>query len=441
MAVVAAALTATPATAASLSAAPGTSATGHVASPALVAAAPASSTSVSTPAVSRPSGTYTVALNATRWTAVGGTGIQVKSQGSSSSAVRSVSISVVSSTTAQTRHLDGLALDIKRTDRTTRSGAVQLQVPRSLLTNAGGADVADRTTWVTLPAGAALSATNATPVTTTASSGSVVLTPKITTTAATVAATSGPVSASGTGSFAAAPTVPTAAPTVPASAPTVPSSSPTVASSAATVPSSAPDVAAQTGSLSWTYPMTVPPAAAGPTPHLALAYDSQSVDRETGSTNNQPSAIGDGWSLTGGGSIQRQYVSCSRDDSAAVATSGDLCWRTDNATLELDGHSTPLVRDSATGAWHLQTDDGSRLEHLVGTAHGCAANGTSDTDCWRLTTTDGTQYWFGLNELPGWAKGKATTNSAWTVPVFGNGAGEPCHASTFASSSCMQAWR
>ncbi|PZF62146.1 hypothetical protein DEI92_01150 [Curtobacterium sp. MCBD17_034] len=458
MAVVAAALTATPATAASLSAAPGTSVTGHVASPALVAAAPASSTSVSTPAVSRLSGTYTVALNARRWTAVGGTGIQVKSQGSSSSAVRSVSISVVSSTTGQTRHLDGLALDIKRTDRTTRSGAVQLQVPRSLLTNAGGADVADRTTWVTLPAGAALSATNATPVTTTASSGSVVLTPKITTTATTVAATSGPVSASGTGSFAAAPTVPSSAPTVPSSAPTapsvassaatVPSSAPSDASSAATVPSSAPsvasaapDVAAQTGSLSWTYPMAVPPAAAGPTPHLALAYDSQSVDRETGSTNNQPSAIGDGWSLTGGGSIQRQYVSCSRDDSAAVATSGDLCWRTDNATLELDGHSTPLVRDSATGAWHLQADDGSRLEHLVGTAHGCAANGTSDTDCWRLTTTDGTQYWFGLNELPGWAKGKATTNSAWTVPVFGNGAGEPCHASTFASSSCMQAWR
>ena len=58
-----------------------------------------------------------------------------------------------------------------------------------------------------------------------------------------------------------------------------------------------------------------------------------------------------------------------------------------------------------------------------------------------MTTTDGTQYYFGMNELPGWVSGDATTNSAWTVPVYGNDPGEPCHASTFASSACTQAWR
>jgi RHS repeat-associated protein len=171
-----------------------------------------------------------------------------------------------------------------------------------------------------------------------------------------------------------------------------------------------------------------------------LNYDSQSVDGESASTNNQPSAIGEGWSLSGGGFIERSYVPCSQD-SSPVPSSGDQCWKTDNATISFGGHSGVLVKDTSTGAWKMRTDDGSRVDHLVGTAAGCTANGTYDADCWKVTTTDGTQYWFGLNKLPGWASGNATTNSAWTVPVFGNDAGEPCHAATFAASSCSQGWR
>jgi len=190
--------------------------------------------------------------------------------------------------------------------------------------------------------------------------------------------------------------------------------------------------------------MRTPPAAAGPSPSLGLNYDSQSVDGETGSTNNQPSAVGEGWSVSGGGFIERSYVSCSQDDgsSGPVTSSGDLCWKTDNATISFAGHSGTLIKDSSSGAWKLQSDDGSRVEHLVGSTNGCgASNGTWDDDCWRVTTTDGTQYYFGLNQLPGWSTGKATTNSAWTVPVYGNDSGEPCHSATFAASSCTQAWR
>ncbi len=171
-----------------------------------------------------------------------------------------------------------------------------------------------------------------------------------------------------------------------------------------------------------------------------MNYDSQAIDGESGSTNNQPSAIGDGWSLGGGGFIERSYVPCSQDTNA-VAASGDQCWKTDNATISFGGHSGRLVRDTSSGTWRLQSDDGSRIEHLVGAGQGCAANGTYDSDCWRVTTTDGTQYWFGLNQLPGWTSGKPTTNSAWTTPVFGNDAAEPCHGSTFAASWCQQAWR
>ncbi|MFB6909357.1 RHS repeat domain-containing protein [Streptomyces bacillaris] len=115
---------------------------------------------------------------------------------------------------------------------------------------------------------------------------------------------------------------------------------------------------------------------------------------------------------------------------------GDLCWFDDSMTLSLDGSSNQIVRDDKTGAWKLADDDGSRLERRTG-----AANGDNDGEHWVLTTTDGTQYWFGLNRLPGWTAGKPETNSASTVPVFGNHTGEPCRATAFDASSCTQAWR
>jgi RHS repeat-associated protein len=69
------------------------------------------------------------------------------------------------------------------------------------------------------------------------------------------------------------------------------------------------------------------------------------------------------------------------------------------------------------------------------------ANGDNDNEYWRVTSPSGIQYIFGQNRLPGWQAGKPTTNSVWTVPVFGNHPGEPCKASTFAASWCQQAWR
>ncbi|WP_353115078.1 putative toxin [Microbacterium sp.] len=208
-------------------------------------------------------------------------------------------------------------------------------------------------------------------------------------------------------------------------------------------PSSSWDVSAQTGAFSWSYPIAAPPAPAGSTPSVSLSYNSQIVDGATSSTNNQTSPVGEGWSLAGGGFIERRYVTCATEQApgSPVAGSGDLCWANDNATISFGSRSGTLIRDAGTGKWRLQSDDNSRVEKLVGTAQGCAANGTYNTECWRLTTTDGTQYYFGLNRLPGWATGKPTTNSVFTVPVFGNDAADPCHAATFAASSCQQGWR
>ncbi|KAA2258830.1 hypothetical protein F0L68_23720 [Solihabitans fulvus] len=95
-----------------------------------------------------------------------------------------------------------------------------------------------------------------------------------------------------------------------------------------------------------------------------------------------------------------------------------------------------MVKDTTTGLWHPRNDDGSRVEKLSG-----ASNGTYNGEYWKVTTTDGTQYFFGWNHLPGWQSGNAETQSAWTVPVYGNNPGEPCNQATFAASSCTQGWR
>ena len=448
-------LTALPATATTLPAAtlpavdrgkpvPGHSATATAATP-----APASSRTAAVSAAALPtSGDFTVstpsaaaakkpsATSAGRpaagttgpWQSLGDSGLAVapatadagplakQTKGTVSDPITKARVSIVSKSTAKKHGMAGLTLAVARADKGTVGSRLAIRIPAKELEALYGADYASRLTWSQTPSSGSKTA-SATPVPSTVDSAtnSVVIMPMVSASPMMVAAASAPVSSSGTGSFAAT----------------------------SLKPSSSWDVSAQTGDFSWSYPFAVPPTPAGPSPSVSLTYDSQSVDGETGSTNNQPSAVGEGWSVGGGGFIERSYVSCAIDNgsSGPVTTSGDECWKTDNATVSVGGHSGQLVKDATTGVWKLQSDDNTRFEHLVGTGAGCAANGTYDTDCWRMTTTDGTQYYFGLNQLPGWASGKATTNSAWTVPVFGNDPGEPCHGATFATSSCTQAWR
>ncbi|MEV0580842.1 RHS repeat-associated core domain-containing protein [Streptomyces sp. NPDC050392] len=193
------------------------------------------------------------------------------------------------------------------------------------------------------------------------------------------------------------------------------------------------------GSFTWQYPIEVPDVPGGTSPDLKLAYSSQSIDGRTAATNNQANSIGDGWSMEPG-YIERQYISCADDttNSNTTAKVGDLCWKKDNAVINLGGQSNTLVKDTASGKWHLQSDDGTTVEKLTDTTR---ANKDNDGEYWVVTTPDGTKYHFGYNHLPGWTTGKAETNSTWTVPVFGNQTGEPCHATAFADSMCQQAWR
>nr|WP_240203757.1 polymorphic toxin-type HINT domain-containing protein [Streptomyces actuosus] len=196
--------------------------------------------------------------------------------------------------------------------------------------------------------------------------------------------------------------------------------------------SSAWSAGGNSGSFTWSYGFTLPPAAAGPVPTMTLSYDSGSVDGRTATTNNQGTSVGEGFTLSDS-YVERSYGSCDDDGHADVF---DQCWKYDNATLVLNGRSTSLVKDDSTGVWHLQDDDASKVTHSTG-----ADNGDDNGEYWTVVTGDGTKYVFGLNKLAG--ADTQRTNSVWTAPVFGDDSGEPGYSggSSFADRSLTQAWR
>lgn len=58
-----------------------------------------------------------------------------------------------------------------------------------------------------------------------------------------------------------------------------------------------------------------------------------------------------------------------------------------------------------------------------------------------LTEPDGTSYYFGVNELPGWATGDTSTESAENVQVYGVQSTDPCYNATWTSSDCDTTWQ
>ncbi|MFI1950957.1 RHS repeat-associated core domain-containing protein [Streptomyces xinghaiensis] len=203
-------------------------------------------------------------------------------------------------------------------------------------------------------------------------------------------------------------------------------------------PSASWDTNLNTGDFTWSYDMPVPDVPGGMKPNVGLSYSSGAIDGRTGSTNNQASWVGDGFDLWPG-FIERRYKPCYDDGvkHAEGGQPGDQCWDYDNAFITFNGKGGELV-PADDGEYRFKQDDGSRIKKLKSTNRG---NGDNDGEYWRLTDPEGTRYYFGFNRLPGWSSGKETTDSTWTVPVFGNDSGEPCHASAFKDSWCQQAWR
>ncbi|MDT0267661.1 polymorphic toxin-type HINT domain-containing protein [Streptomyces sp. DSM 44915] len=203
-------------------------------------------------------------------------------------------------------------------------------------------------------------------------------------------------------------------------------------------PSASWEVGLNTGDFTWSYPMPAPDVPGGLVPELSLGYSSGAIDGRTGGTNNQGSWAGDGFDF-GAGYIERRYVSCAEEgvENEDGFEVGDLCWDYDNAILSLGGGASELVPDG-TDTWRLPQDDGTVVERLTGTSRG---NGARSDEHWRVTDPEGTEYYFGYHRLPGWSSGDETTDSTWTVPVYGDDAGDPCYQSATEDAWCQQAWR
>jgi RHS repeat-associated protein len=158
------------------------------------------------------------------------------------------------------------------------------------------------------------------------------------------------------------------------------------------------------GAYAYSYDVEVPPVPGGLQPSVSLDYGSQAVDGLNASTNNQASWIGDGWTYAPG-FVEVDYPTCATN--ALAPDTLDLCAPLGEVTVTLNGTTTPLVVTSSGGT-HPEADG---AQQVLRTANGG----------YEVIEPDGTQYWFGLNQLPGWASGDAATNSVWTVPVYNNG--------------------
>ena len=192
--------------------------------------------------------------------------------------------------------------------------------------------------------------------------------------------------------------------------------------------------AGSSGAFTYSYPISVPPVPGGLEPQVGLSYNSQSVDGLTSSTNDQASWIGDGWDYSPG-YVERDYQSCETEppNSTDWVKSGDLCLSSNDATtLSLNGVSTTLVLDGSTGTWRAEADGNEKVQYLSG-----AGNGSNGGAYWEVAEPDGTSYYFGEDELPGWASGDTSTNSAWNVPVYEYQSGDACYS----QKVCNLPWR
>ncbi|MEV5156393.1 polymorphic toxin-type HINT domain-containing protein [Streptomyces werraensis] len=196
------------------------------------------------------------------------------------------------------------------------------------------------------------------------------------------------------------------------------------------------------GDFTWTYPMDAVPAPAGTAPTVTLGYSAQSIDGRTSSTSAQTSWVGEGFDLPTS-YIERSYSSCDDDGQDDKA---DLCWKEQNASVVLNGKSSPLIKDA--DGWHLKNDDGEKVTLATGAVNGDDGDDSDKGEYWTVTATDGTQYVFGKNRLPGWSNNDTATddpvtNSTWVVPVFGDDPGEPGYSSStgFSGRAKLQAWR
>jgi RHS repeat-associated protein len=205
------------------------------------------------------------------------------------------------------------------------------------------------------------------------------------------------------------------------------------------------------GAFTYSYPVTLPSSSTKLVPSLSLDYDSQEVDGQTSDTQTQGSWAGDGWQ-TPDSAIALSTVPCDDDPegSASPDATTDECYDGEVVQMSLDGADTPLIFESSTTAsgvttstWAAEDDQGAVIKHVSdsSTVFGKYSLGN---DYWTVSERDGTEYWFGLQHLPGWASGDAATDAVDTMPVYSAHSGDPCYditSDSFGGSVCTMAYQ
>jgi len=162
-------------------------------------------------------------------------------------------------------------------------------------------------------------------------------------------------------------------------------------------------IGTQSGSASTSYPIPVPAPIAGPVPHIALSYDSGSVDGMSMSRPVQPSSIGVGWDYKPG-SIVRLMRAKSNGDLCQTASGEDF-------VFSLNGMNSRLVKLNAT-QYVLRDDPRWRINVMTSTL---TTFPDYDKRYWQVTSPDGTQYRFGGEIEP---ETGAVQSSLFWVPSF-----------------------
>jgi hypothetical protein len=120
-------------------------------------------------------------------------------------------------------------------------------------------------------------------------------------------------------------------------------------------------VQTQGGGFSWSYDLRTPPVPGGLAPELSLSYSAAASNGRTASTNNQPSWIGEGFSM-GAGSFSRVYMGCG-DDVTGGNDAGRKCgvlWGAGvSVSWSVGGRSGVVVLDLAAQRGRRRVEDGT----------------------------------------------------------------------------------
>ena len=183
-------------------------------------------------------------------------------------------------------------------------------------------------------------------------------------------------------------------------------------------PSAAWSTDLNTGDFGWSYDIPVPevPGEMAPEAGPVVLLGQRSTAAPATPTTSPPgSATASSCRPVSSSAATSRARTTGRRPTDGVNKPGDLCWGYDNAYITFNGKGGELVPTGKDDEFKLQQDDGTRIARLKSTDRG---NGDNDGEYWRVTDPQGNRYYFGYNRLPGWADGKETTDSTWTVPVL-----------------------